>query len=52
MKKTDWFEVCYTQNDGRKITGQLYTADRVSECLTRLIEWGATDIFVREYKEA
>ena len=31
------FEISYTQADGRNITGQLYTADKVSEKLMTLI---------------
>lgn len=49
--KNTWFEVSYTKNDGTKITGQLYTADHISNYLKNLLEWDATDIEVKEYKE-
>ncbi|MBR2554342.1 MAG: hypothetical protein IKE94_05710 [Aeriscardovia sp.] len=45
------FEVCYTQKDGRRITGQLYTANTVSWKLEALVNEEATDIIVTEYKK-
>ena len=44
------FEISYTQADGRNITGQLYTADKVSEKLMVLVSEQATDIIVKEHK--
>lgn len=45
------FEVCYTQKDGKRITGQLYTAKTVSWKLEALVNEEATDIIVTEYFE-
>lgn len=45
------FEVCHTQPDGTRITGQLYTADAVSNRLLDILSWGGTDITVTEYTE-
>ena len=44
------FEVCHTDRDGKRITGQLYTASTVSTRLQDLLNWGCTDITVTEYK--
>ena len=44
------FESSYTQRDGRHITGQLYTADKVSDKLVVLVAEQATDIIVKEAK--
>jgi hypothetical protein len=44
------FEVCHTQPDGTRITGQLFTADTVSRRLMDILSWGGTDITVTEYK--
>lgn len=44
------FEISYTQRDGRHITGQLYTADTVSDKLVVLVAEQATDIIVKEAK--
>ena len=46
------FEVCHTDAYGRKITGQLYTAESVSRRLQDLLEWGCTNITVKEHKES
>ena len=45
------FEVCHTQPDGKRVTGQLYTAGTVSNRLLDILQWGGTDITVTEYKE-
>ena len=45
------FEICYTQRDGTRVTGQIYTYDFVSHRLEELIKWGATDITMHEYNE-
>lgn len=45
------FEVCHTQPNGTRITGQLYTAGAVSSRLLDILSWGGTDISVTEYKE-
>lgn len=45
------FEISYTQADGRKIEGQLYTADTVSNKLVTLVKENATNILVKESKE-
>lgn len=44
------FEVCHTDRSGKRVTGQLYTADSVSRRLQDLLLWGCTDITVTEYK--
>ena len=44
------FEVCHTDTSGKRITGQLYTADKVSQRLMDILSWGGTDITVTEYK--
>lgn len=44
------FEVCHTQPDGKRVTGQLYTAGTVSNRLLDILQWGGTDITVTEYK--
>lgn len=46
------FDVCHTDRSGHRITGQLYTAKNVSQRLQDLLEWGCTDITVKEYNEA
>lgn len=43
------FEICHTSSDGRRVTGQLYTADQVSNRLMDILSWGGTDITVTEY---
>ena len=45
------FEVCHTQPDGKRVTGQLYTAPAVSNRLLDILSWGGTDITVTEVKE-
>ena len=45
------FEVSHTDARGNRITGQLYTAEHVSRRLQDLLEWGCTNITVREYKD-
>ena len=45
------FEVCHTDRSGKRITGQLYTADAVSQRLQDILSWGGTDITVTEVKE-
>lgn len=42
------FEISYTQANGIYITGQLYTADKVSEKLMVLLKEQATGITVKE----
>lgn len=44
------FEVCHTDRNGKRVTGQLYTASTVSNRLQDLLNWGCTDITVTEYK--
>jgi len=44
------FEVCHTNPDGSRVTGQLYTAGAVSDRLINILSWGGTDITVTEYK--
>ena len=44
------YEINYTQADGRAITGQLYTADKVSEKLLVLEAEKATNITIKEHK--
>lgn len=43
------FEVSHTDKNGKRITGQLYTADAVSRRLLDLLAWGCYDITVTEY---
>ena len=45
------FEVCHTQPDGKRVTGQLYTAGAVSSRLLDILQWGGTDITVTEAQE-
>lgn len=45
------FEVCHTDKNGKRVTGQLYTASSVSQRLQDLISWECTDITVTEVKE-
>jgi hypothetical protein len=47
-KSSDLFEVSHTDSDGKRITGQLYSADQVSHRLQELLSWGATDIVVTQ----
>lgn len=42
------FEVCHTNRDGSRVTGQLYTADAVSNRIMDILSWGGTDITVTE----
>ena len=44
------FEVCHTDRNGKRVTGQLYTASTVSTRLQDLLNWGCTDITVTEYR--
>lgn len=44
------FDVSHTDSSGNRVTGQLYTADKVSRRLQDLLSWGCTDITVTEYK--
>ena len=44
------FEVCHTDRNGKRVTGQLYTANAVSQRLQDILSWGGTDITVTEVK--
>ena len=45
------YVVSYTNKDGEKVTGQLYTAQFLSSIVANLEEWGCTDIEIREVQD-
>lgn len=42
------FEICHTDRNGKRITGQYYTADAVSQRILDLLDWGCYDITARQ----
>ena len=45
------YEMSWTQKDGTRVTGQIFTAEHISGMLKQLEEWGATDIIIVSKKE-
>lgn len=41
---------CWTLKDGRKVEGQLYTADKLPDLMNMLEEWDADDICIKKIK--
>lgn len=41
------YELSYTQKDGARVSGQIYTAEHISSMLAELESWGATNIVIR-----
>lgn len=41
----------WTKSDDTRVTDQIFTADRISEQLAKLEEWGAYDITIEEKKD-
>ena len=46
------FEISYTQKDGKRIEGQIYTdTTAIGRRLAELTEWGCTNIVVKSIEE-
>lgn len=41
------YEMSWTQKDGKRIEGQVYTAEYITQHLLNLEKWGATDIIIK-----
>ena len=41
------YEMSWTTNNGQEVTGQIFTADNISNKLKELESWGATNIVIK-----
>ena len=41
----------WTTSDGRRVEGQIFTADGIGNQLKKLESWNASDISIKEYQE-
>ena len=51
VKKPFTYEICYTDDNGHRVTGQYGDAAWVGQHLKNLEDWGATNITVKIYEE-